>query len=141
MNSYGFEEIDVGTEEAFQVTVTQDMLDKFRSITGDENPLHTDKKFAEKKGYPDCVAYGMLTASFLSTLAGVYLPGEKSLIHSVETKFVKPVFVGDTLTITGKVAEKQELFSVLMLKVTITNQKNEKVLRGSMQIGVLADGE
>lgn len=141
MNSYGFEEIDVGTEEAFQVTVTQDMLDKFRDITGDDNPLHTDREFAEKKGYHDCVAYGMLTASFLSTLAGVYLPGEKSLIHSVETKFVKPVFVGDTLTITGKVAEKQELFSVLVLKVTITNQKNEKVLRGSMQIGVLADGE
>jgi len=103
--------------------------------------LHTDAEFAKTKGYDSCVAYGMLTASFLSTLAGVYLPGEKSLIHSVETKFVKPVFVGDTLTITGKVSEKNELFSVITLKVTITNQRAEKVLRGSMQIGVLADGE
>lgn len=141
MNRYSFEEIETGLEESFQVTITQDMLDKFREITGDNNPLHTEESFAKQKGYDSCVAYGMLTASFLSTLAGVYLPGEKSLIHSVETKFVKPVFVGDTLTVTGKVAEKNELFSVFTLKVTITNQRKEKVLRGSMQIGVLADGE
>lgn len=141
MNRYSFEEIQTGMEESFRVTISQEMLDKFREITGDNNPLHTEEAFAKQKGYDSCVAYGMLTASFLSTLAGVYLPGEKSLIHSVETKFVKPVFVGDTLTVTGKVAEKNELFSVITLKVTITNQHKEKVLRGSMQIGVLADGE
>lgn len=141
MNRYSFDEIEKGMEESFQVTITKDMLNKFKEITGDVNPLHTDENFAKAKGYDSCVAYGMLTASFLSTLAGVYLPGEKSLIHSVETKFVKPVFVGDSLTVTGKVAEKNELFSVITLKVTITNQHGEKVLRGSMQIGVLADGE
>ncbi len=141
MNRYSFDEMKVGMEESFQVTVTPKMLERFREITGDVNPLHTDEAFAKAKGYDSCVVYGMLTASFLSTLAGVYLPGEKSLIHSVETKFVKPVFAGDTLTIKGKVTEKNDLFPVFTLKVVITNQKNEKVLRGSMQIGVMADGE
>lgn len=141
MNRYCFDEIEIGMEESFQVTVTQEMMDQFREITGDCNPLHADAGFAEKKGYSGCVAYGMLTASFLSTLAGVYLPGERSLIHSVQAKFVKPVFVGDLLTVTGTVQEKNELFSVITLKVVIKNQKEEKVLRGSMQIGVMADGE
>ena len=141
MNQYKFEEIEVGMEESFEVTIQDEMLQKFLDITGDINPLHTNEDFAKQKGYNACVAYGMLTASFLSTLAGVYLPGERSLIHSVETKFVKPVFVGDTLTVHGKVAEKNELFPVFTMKVTITNQKNEKVLRGSMQIGVLEDGK
>lgn len=141
MNKYSFEEIEVGTEESFQVTVTSEMVEQFRKITGDVNPLHTTEEFARKKGYDGCLVYGMLTASFLSTLAGVYLPGERSLIHSVETKFVKPVFIGDTLNVVGKVTEKKENFQVFILKVTITNQKNEKVLRGSMQIGVLVDGE
>ena len=141
MNQYRFEDIEVGMEESFEVTIKQEMLQKFLEITGDINPLHTDAKFAKQKGYDSCVAYGMLTASFLSTLAGVYLPGERSLIHSVETKFVKPVFAGDTLTVHGKVTEKNDLFPVFTMKVTITNQKKEKVLRGSMQIGVLEDGE
>ena len=141
MNRYSFEEIRIGQTASFSVTVSEEMLMHFHSITGDENPLHTDEAFARKKGFPGRVAYGMLTASFLSTLAGVYLPGEKSLIHSVETKFTKPVFIGDTLKILGEVTEKNEHFPVIKLKVTITNQKQEKVLRGSMQIGVMEDGE
>ena len=103
MNRYQFEDIYVGLKEEFQVTITADMLKQFCQMTGDVNPLHTDETFAKEKGYESNVAYGMLTASFLSTLAGVYLPGERSLIHSVESKFTKPVYVGDTLTISGQV--------------------------------------
>lgn len=141
MNRYSFEELFVGQTESFTVTVTEEMMRHFYDITGDCNPLHNDASFAKKKGFPDRVVYGMLTASFLSTLAGVYLPGEKSLIHSVETKFVKPVLTGDTLQVRGEVTEKNEHFPVIKLKVIITNQKQEKVLRGSMQIGVMDDGE
>ncbi len=78
----------------------------------------------------------MLTASFLSTLAGIYLPGEKSLIHSVETKMIKPVFIGDELIVTGKVSEKSGSIPVITVKVTIENQNREIVMRGKMQIGV-----
>lgn len=139
MNNYKFEEIQVGLKENFTVTVTDEMMEQFLAITGDVNPLHTNKEFAGKKGYENRVVYGMLTASFLSTLAGVYLPGERSLIHSVESKFVKPVFVGDVLTITGEVTEVNELFHMFVMKTTICNQKGEKVLRGKMQVGVLED--
>ena len=139
MKQYRFEDIYVGLKEEFQVTVTEDMLKAFCSITGDVNPLHTDAEFAKGKGYKSKVAYGMLTASFLSTLAGVYLPGERSLIHSVESKFTKPVFAGDTLTVTGQVTECNEMFSVFTMKTTIVNQNGEKVLRGKMQVGILED--
>lgn len=139
MNQYRFEDIYVGLKEEFQVTVTADMLAQFCKMTGDVNPLHTDEAFAKEKGYDGRVAYGMLTASFLSTLAGVYLPGERSLIHSVESKFTKPVYVGDTLTISGQVSECNEMFSVFTMKTTIVNQKGEKVLRGKMQVGILGD--
>lgn len=137
MNQYRFEDIYVGLKEEFQVTVTEEMLSQFCQITGDVNPLHTDEGFAKEKGYQSKVAYGMLTASFLSTLAGVYLPGERSLIHSVESKFTKPVHVGDTLTISGQVTECNKMFSVFTMKTTIVNQDGEKVLRGKMQVGVI----
>jgi 3-hydroxybutyryl-CoA dehydratase len=137
MNSYQWEDISVGMEEQFRVIVSEEMMDMFRHITGDSNPLHNDTAFAAQRGYPDRVAYGMLTASFLSTLAGVYLPGEKSLIHSIEGKFVKPVYVGDELTVSGIVKEMDERFHCFWMKVEIRNQKNEKVLRGSMQIGII----
>ena len=42
MNKYKFEELSVGMSESFNVTITEDMLSKFRDITGDVNPLHKD---------------------------------------------------------------------------------------------------
>lgn len=137
MNKYTFDEIQIGMEESFEVTITEEMMDRFYLITKDCNPLHRDEAFAREKGFEKQVVYGMLTASFLSTLAGVYLPGENSLIQSVETMFKKPVFVGDTLRISGKVSEKIDAFNCFKMKVVMTNQNEEKVLKGTMQIGVM----
>ena len=137
MNNYTFDELTVGMTESFKVLITEAMLDAFKGITGDVNPLHNDEEFAKAKGHPGRVAYGMLTASFLSTLAGVYIPGERSLIQQVETKFAKPVYIGDELTVTGEITELVESVQRLELKVTITNQDGKKVLRGTMGILVV----
>lgn len=79
----------------------------------------------------------MLTASMLSKLAGVYLPGRYSLIEEVDAKFVSPVYVNDTLCISGVVTELNESVQQMVMKVTIRNQNEEKVLRGKMKIGFL----
>ena len=140
MNHYKFDEIEIGMVESFHVKITNKIMKRFRDITGDLNPLHISKKYALKKGYSSNICYGLLTASFLSTLAGVYLPGEHSLIHSIETKFVKPVFPGDVLLISGEVIEKNPSFFYITIKVIISNDKKEKVLKGIMRVGVLEDG-
>lgn len=137
MNTYRFDEIGTGHTEQFRVSITEEMLDIFRSLTGDCNPLHADDAFAKKKGYEGKVSFGMLTASFLSTLAGVYLPGENSLIQSVEVKFVKPVYPGEELLITGTVAEKNDTFRFLKVKAEGKNEAGEKKFRAVMQIGVM----
>lgn len=137
MNHYSYEEIVEGQKECFTVTVTDKMLDSFEMITGDHNPLHRNSEYAQQKGYKEKVAYGMLTASFLSTLAGELLPGERSLIHKVEVEFPRPVYVGDVLQVEGIVKEKNDLFRTLELKVTVKNQDGIKVLRGKMRVQVL----
>ena len=137
MNTYTFDEITVGLTESFTVTVTPEMLDRFREDTGDINPLHNDEAFALERGYAGRVAYGMLTASFLSTLAGVYLPGKWCLIQRVETDFPRPVYPGDTLSISGTVKEKDDTFRNITIAVRIRNQTGDTVLRGKMRLGVL----
>ena len=136
MNEYRYEEIDIGQRESFSVTVTEEMMLSFRTITGDINPLHNDEDYAVSKGHPGKVVYGMLTASLLSTLAGVYLPGKNSLIHEVKIKFSKPVYIGDTLMVEGIVEEKHDVYSLIILKVLIRNQNGDKVLKATMQVGV-----
>lgn len=138
MNSYKFEDIKIGMEESFEVNLTNEMLDNFCKITGDVNPLHNDLEYAKSKGYEERVVYGMLTSSFLSTLAGVYMPGKYSLIHSIEIMFKKPVFVSSSpLTIKGVVTEINETFKQITISFSILNNKLEKVCRGTMKVGVL----
>lgn len=137
MNNYSLEDIVKGQKESFKVVITDKMMEAFKGITGDINPLHNDKEYAVSKNFDDRVAYGMLTSSFLSTLAGVYLPGEKSLIREVEVKMKMPVYVGDELTITGEVTEINNDFKFFIMNVAIRNQNNEKVLRGKMNVGIL----
>lgn len=135
MNSYLFSELKVGTKESFEVTISQDMMDSFRAITGDINPLHNDELYAIKRGYHGAVCFGMLTASLLSTLAGVYLPGEHCLIQEVDTKFVKPVYVGDHLTVVGEIIEINDTVKQAVVKAVIKNQEDKKVLRAKMKVG------
>ena len=94
MNEYKMSDLAVGMTESFSKKITAEMMEKFYEISGDENPLHRDAEFARTKGFEDRVVYGMLTASLISTLGGVYLPGKYCLIQGVETKFLKPVFIG-----------------------------------------------
>lgn len=138
MNTFTYDEIAVGQKITFQAGITPEHMELFRAITGDQNPLHTDPAFARSKGHPDRVVYGMLTASFLSTVAGMYLPGERSLIHEVNVKFVKPLLLSSSndLRVTAEVIEKHDLFRRLTLKVSVVDTKGVKVLRAVMKVGV-----
>ena len=137
MNEYKFSDLIIGHAESFGVTVTKEMENNFRTITGDTNPLHQDDGFAHQLGngkFSGHICFGMLTASFYSTLAGVYLPGKYSLIHSADIKFQKPVYVGDTLTVIGKVTERQEELKLLLVKAEIRNQNLQCVSKATIKI-------
>lgn len=135
-NSYTFDEMTEGRTEQFTVIVTPEMMEHFYAITGDCSPIHMDAEYAAGRGYPGRVVYGMLGASMVSTLAGVYLPGEHCLLHQVDSKFAKPIFIGDTLTVSGKVTERSEAFREVTVKFTITNQDGKKVTRGTYKAGL-----
>ena len=136
MNHYTLAEMTPGLTEEFTVTVTPEMMDAFRAITGDVSPIHIDADYARGRGFPGRVVYGMLGASFFSTLAGVYLPGEHCLLHGVECKFAKPIFIGDTLTVKGTVVGVSEIGSEAEIKAVITNQDGKRVTRGIIKAGL-----
>ncbi len=141
MNEYTFDSIVIGQEESFSREITPEMENDFRSITGDINPLHMDDDFAKSidpDRFVSHVTFGMLTASLYSTFAGVYMPGKYSLIHSFEDlSFMNPVYAGDTLTVTGKVTDKDDSLKLIRVSLTIRNQSGAKVSKAKMKIIVM----
>ena len=141
MNTYTFDEIPVGLKCRFDRKITAEMEDTFRGLSGDENPLHRDDLFAREGipggRFPCHVTFGMLTASLYSTLCGMYIPGKYSLIHSMELKFLQPVFADDTLTVEGTVTDKQEGLKLLLVKARIVNQNGKCVSKANIKVMVL----
>ena len=138
MNEYLFPEIEIGQKESFVYEIDEAKMKLFRELSGDSNPLHTDLAFAKEKGYSENVVYGQLTAAALSTLAGMYLPGKRSIIHRIETNFIRPVFLSKCpLTVVGTVKEKDDRFQTITLKFEIYNIDKAKVCNGNMRIGFL----
>lgn len=135
MNHYTLEELSVGLTESFQVTVTEEMQNRFTEMTGDVNPMHMTDDYASEHGYQGRLVYGMLTASFYSTLVGVYLPGEHCVFHEIHTTFNAPVYIGDVLTVTGKVTEIHEGFKRVKIQAFIKNAEGKKVSRATITVG------
>jgi 3-hydroxybutyryl-CoA dehydratase len=136
MNSYKFADLAVGLSESFEVEITENMMDKFIDITGDVSPIHVSSEYAVEHGFKTRVCHGMLFGSMFSTMAGVYLPGEHCLLHSVETKFSSPVYPGDKLTVTAKISEINDTFKIATIKGNIKNQDGKTVCKAVIQAGV-----
>lgn len=137
MNDFSYDEIPVGQEAEFSRVVTDEMMNWFRMLSGDENPLHKDVQFAREHKFGGVVAFGMLGASMYSTLAGIYLPGKFCLLQCVHADFLSPVFIGDTLTVNGKLVEKNDSVRQLVIKAVIKNQHGKKVGRAMIEAGML----
>lgn len=135
MNEYKFDSIVMNQRAEFEVIITSAMLDKFKEITGDINPMHINDSYAKEQGYESKLVYGMLTASFYSTLVGVYLPGKYCIFQECNTSFNKPVYVNDKLCISGEVVEIHDVLKRITIKAVIKNQDNKKVSKATLIVG------
>ncbi len=132
-----FDEIEVGWTTSFQHAISQDDVLTFAKLTGDFNPLHLNEEFARKTAFGKPVVYGMLSASFISTMIGMLVPGKGALWTSQTLEFLKPAFVGDTITVSATVKQKSVATRVLVLDVAIVNQHRQTLISGSSNVRLL----
>ncbi len=105
VHGYFFEDLEVGMSAFFSRTVTEADIVLFAGISGDFNPLHLNREFAEKTRFGSCIAHGMLTASLISTVVGTKLPGPGAIYLSQNLRFTAPVKAQDTVTAVAEVVE------------------------------------
>lgn len=129
---------EVGEELATHTLepATRLQLIKYAGASGDFNPIHTIDEAAAKAGLPGVIAHGMLTMAAMGRLFSPYL--EVGFIKEFHTRFAGMVFVGDTITIGGKVAGKEETEegTVYLFDVFARNQKQSDVALGKVSFFV-----
>lgn len=132
-----FDAIQVGETQTLTKLITEADVRKFVEMTGDDNPLHVDRSYAETTSFKDIVVHGMLGASFISTVIGTKLPGKGALWVSQNMEFLLPVRLGDVLTISATVVKKHERERLLELDTRIVNQNQQLILTGVGKVKVL----
>ena len=131
---YTFDSINVGINHEFKITVTEKLVLDFSVISGDFNPLHMDENYATKSKFKKRICHGMLLASFLSRLVGMYLPGKNALYFSQILNFVSPCFINDIITVKGEIIDKNYATKIITVKTSIVNEKNELILDGEAKV-------
>ena len=102
---YYIDDLKPGMSESFTKTVTESDIQKFGEISGDVNPVHFDEEFAKGTIFKGRIAHGVLSASYISTVLGMKMPGPGTIFMSLTTRFKAPVRIGDTVTATCTVRE------------------------------------
>ena len=136
MKQLYFEDLKVGdTYQGASKTMTPTHCIMFGGITGDRHPLHNDLEYCKARGLPERVVHGSLN---IATVTIGACPLSDQLIDSVlffleqSARFIKPVFLGDTVSAVHTISEliPKQGKGILRIHSVMTNQRKEVVLEG-----------
>ena len=130
--------VEVGETTHFSKTVTDADVAMFSAISGDFDPIHVDEEYAKTTPFGRRIAHGIAVMGLLSAaesemsrrIVGRGGEGKPVSLGYERVRFLKPVFVGDTLRATYTIAEIQADRARAVGKCEITNQHGDLVLIG-----------
>lgn len=129
-------------------TVTESDIVNFAGLSGDYTQIHTDVEFSKSTPVGQRVAHGLLGLSIASGLAvrtGV-LEGTVIAFREIsEWKFIKPIFIGDTVRVSLLVLETKELRRIgggaVNIELRLLNQNDDTVMKGIWKVLVASRPE
>jgi acyl dehydratase len=83
-------------------------------LSGDMNPLHSDPELAKSVGFPKPILHGLCTYGFTGrALLAALCKNDPARFRSMEGRFSKPVYPGDTLSVKMWVDGSRALFQTV----------------------------
>ena len=134
MENLTFDELTVGQRARLVRTVTLADIQAFAAVSGDLNPTHLNPAYTDATLFNGVVAHGMLSAALISALFGTQFPGPGTVYLGQELRFIRPVRIGDTLTVLATVAARDEQQKHVVMDCLVSNQHGQAVLEGQARL-------
>ena len=132
--NYTFSEIKLGQSARLLRTLSVEDITAFAAVSGDTNPAHLSAEYANDTLFQGVIAHGMWSGALISALLGTQFPGPGTIYQDQALHFVKPVRVGDTLTVTVTVTAMHSNDNSVELDCEVINQRGEHVLSGVAKV-------
>ena len=84
--------------------VTQDQINRYAEVSGDNNPVHLDSGFAAETTFGRIVAHGMLVLAFVSEMLTRQFGQEWLETGTLKVRLKAPVYPGDSVLTYGVVS-------------------------------------
>jgi 3-hydroxybutyryl-CoA dehydratase len=126
----GFGVATVGDHVTFSKTVGESDVYLFAGITGDLNAIHVNEQVMADSPYGRRIAHGVLTVGFMSTASTLMIDklGGRAVSYGYDgIRFIKPVFIGDTVTVRYEISDKLPEKCRTLSSVQATNQHGDTV--------------
>lgn len=107
-------------------TITQDDLDEFARISGDNNPIHVDAAYAATTPFEKPVAHGMFLFSLVRAELRKHWPD--SWVSEQQLQFLAPTPIGSVVTV--RISEVAKSSHSLQLATEVTSQDGAIGLTG-----------
>ena len=101
-----YDELAIGERASLSHQVEERDLLLFAAVSGDVNPVHLDEDFAAATPFKGRIAHGMFSGALISAAIACELPGPGTIYIGQELSFLRPVRLGDTVTIELEILEK-----------------------------------
>jgi phosphate acetyltransferase/phosphate butyryltransferase len=129
-----FDELNIGDSASLVRTLTYEDIQIFAAMSGDVNPAHVDPAFAKDDMFHKIIAHGMWGGALFSTVLGTQLPGPGAIYLGQSLEFRKPVGLGDTVTVSVRVAKKDTEKHRVTIDCEAKNQRGETVIIGAAEV-------
>jgi 3-hydroxybutyryl-CoA dehydratase len=129
-----FEEFTFGQEHHESHLVTQDEINAFAQVSGDKNPLHIDPDFASKSIFGRTVAHGVFGLSLISAVLGMSFPGFGTIYLGQEAKFMKPIYIGETVDVCLTIKSLEPEKKRMILTTRIYKENGEVAIDGEAKV-------
>ncbi|HCX15047.1 MAG TPA: (R)-hydratase [Rhodospirillaceae bacterium] len=96
--TFAYEDLAIGMSATLAKAASEEDIAKYAEISGDNNPVHFDEAFAARTMFKTSIAYGFLSAGYISVVPGTKLPGAGAIYMEQNLKFKAPVRIGDMVT-------------------------------------------
>lgn len=134
VSNHPYEALTIGQTAQYSKRIEEQDILQFAAVSGDVNPVHLDAEFAATTQFGQRIAHGMLSGAVISAALAMELPGPGSVYLGQTLKFRRPVMLGDTITVTLEVTEKNDRRRFVTLDCTVTNQSGDVVVTGEAQV-------
>ena len=125
--------VNIGDSAQFTKTVSESDVYQFAGITGDFSPNHINKVYMENSSFGRLMAHGALLVGFMSTVSTMAVAHCREADETPvavgydKIRFLKPVFLGDTVTTTYKFSSIDPEKRKSKAKIEVKNQNCQLV--------------